>query len=202
MFCNLSESGINLINLFSDSENVKMLNIINVKNFTEALEILFITKNGLVKKTRLEEFSGDYSIGAAYKLKTEDDMLIAVEHVLENENKDLLLVTKKALGIRFKASDIPAMGKVASGVIGISLRDEDEAVFAALISQYKAASVKRTDEIALSASEEGEIVLLTNKKNKLNIKLEQVKQQNRAGKGVSLTMLVFDEQIKEGKINQ
>lgn len=201
MFCNLSESGINLINLFSDSENVKMLNIINVKNFTEALEIMFITKKGLVKKTRLEEFSGDYSIGAAYKLKTEDDMLIAVEHALENENKDLLLVTKKALGIRFKASDIPAMGKVASGVIGISLRDEDEAVFAALISQYKPASVKRTDEIALSASEEGEIVLLTNKKNKLNIKLEQVKQQNRAGKGVSLTMLVFDEQIKEGKIN-
>jgi topoisomerase-4 subunit A len=92
------------------------------------------------------------------------------------------------------------MGKVASGVIGMSLKEEDEVICAALVPQYKANAPKLSDEIALSASEEGELLLITNKKNKISMKLEEIKQQNRAGRGISLTMLVFDEQIKEAKI--
>ncbi len=201
MFSNLSESGINLINLFYDAENSKILNMLAVKKFEEDIEIFFISKKGLVKKTKLEEFSGEYSISTAYKLKTEEDKIIAVEYASEKESKDMLIATKKALGIRFKVSDVPAMGRVASGVIGISLKEEDEVVFAAAIAQNKSNPIRNIDELAIDSSDCGELVLTTNKKNKVNVKLNHIKLQNRAGKGTSLTLLVFDEQIKEAKIN-
>jgi DNA gyrase/topoisomerase IV subunit A len=200
IFSNLSETGISLINLFNDLQNVKILNIMSVKDFSEAADIFFVSKKGLVKKTKLQEFSGDYLTTLGYKLKTEDDKLVSVEYSLEKENKDVLIVTQKALAIRFKGGDVSAMGKVASGVIGMSLKEEDEVIYAALVSQYKFNTVKLGDEIALSASEEGELLLLTNKKNKISMKLEEIKQQNRAGRGISLTLLVFDEMVKEAKI--
>lgn len=201
IFSNIKDEEINILQLFQGNESVKILNILRAKDFTESTEVFFISKKGLAKKTKLEEFSGDYVTTSAYKLKSEEDELIAVEYSAEYENKDMLIITKKALGIRFNANNIPAMGKAASGVIGISLRDEDEAVFAALVPKQKSNSVKAMDEIALSTSQESELVLITNKKNKLSMRLEQIKQQNRAGKGTNLTMLVFDEVIKEGKIN-
>jgi DNA gyrase/topoisomerase IV subunit A len=201
LFCSLKEEVINLLELFNGNESLKVLNILSVKDFSESIEIFFASKKGLVKKTKLEEFRGDYINTVAYKLKSEEDELIAVEYAFEGENRDMLITTKKALGIRFKACDIPAMGRVASGVIGISLRDEDEAVFAALILQNKVNNGKGVDEVALSSTQESELILLTNKKNKLSLKLDQIKQQNRAGKGNNLTILVFDETIKDGKIN-
>jgi topoisomerase-4 subunit A len=200
IFSNLSEAGISLINLFNNLENVKILNIMSIKDFSEAVEIFFISKKGLVKKTKLQEFSGEYLTEPGYKLKTEEDKLIAVEYSLEKENKDVLIITQKALAIRFKSSDVPAMGRVASGVIGMSLKEEDEAIYSTLVTQYKASAGKAADEIALAAAEEGELLLTTNKKSKFSMKLEQIKQQNRAGRGISLTLLVFDEQIKEAKI--
>jgi topoisomerase-4 subunit A len=200
IFSNLKDEGINLIDLFYQEKSLKVLNILAVKDFSEQSEILFVTKNGLVKKTKLEEFKGEYSASTAYKFKTEEDKLIAVEYSLESESKDILVVTKKALGIRFKSSDVPAMGKIASGVIAMSLKEEDEVVYAALISQYNQSAINNVDEIALAASDEKTLVLITNKKNKVTMNLEQIKQQNRAGKGVTLTVLIFDEQVKEVKI--
>ncbi|MCM0650495.1 DNA topoisomerase IV subunit A [Clostridium swellfunianum] len=201
IFSSLKEEGLNLIGLLNNDSNIKVLNVLGVKDFTNSVEVLFISKKGLVKKTKLEEFSGDYLNTQAYKLKTEEDELIAVDYTLQEDNKDIIIVTRKALCIRFKSSDIPAMGKVASGVIGISLKEEDEAVFAALVTPGDVNATPGLDEIALASSEEKELVLVTSKKNKLSVKLGQIKQQNRAGKGTNLTILVFDEIIKEGKIN-
>ena len=69
-----------------------------------------------------------------YKLKTEEDKLTFVKTNRDNEEKDILMVTKKAMCIRFNVNTINFMGKVASGVTGISLRDDDEVIFVDLVS--------------------------------------------------------------------
>ena len=200
----LEEKAISLEDLFNDipAGKVRVLNILSIKNYDENIDIYFFSKKGMVKKTRLEDFKGDYSTTAAYKFKSEGDKLIAVDYCYSNDNKDVFIATKRALGIRFKSSDVPAMGRIAAGVIGISLKDEDEVLFAALISSNIIAKAKTSDEIALASASEGEILLTTNKKNKQSISIQEIKQQNRAGRGMSLMLVVLDENIKEIKLNE
>jgi DNA gyrase/topoisomerase IV subunit A len=84
------------------------------------------TKNGLVKKTRLEEFDSNRSGGIiAINLREDDELVGAALAASEN---DLLLVSKNAQAIRFNATDeaLRPMGRATSGVIGMRFGDSDE----------------------------------------------------------------------------
>ncbi|MFL0269704.1 DNA topoisomerase IV subunit A [Candidatus Clostridium radicumherbarum] len=198
LFANVGEEGISLNTLFGEalSKQTKILNIINYENSFENLSIIFISKKGLVKKTKLEEFVGDYQITQGYKFKSSEDSLIAIDFISEEMSNEILIVTQKAFAIKIGSEDIPFMGKLASGVIGISLKDEDEVIFAA----HGQIKFSNSDEIALSSLKDKEIILISNKKNKKNVKLSELRRQNRAGRGVSLMLVIFDEFVKEVKL--
>lgn len=132
---------------------------------TDAKYVLFITENGLVKKTALEEFTKTKKKTgiAAIKIK-EGDKLANVSLI---KDEDIILLTQHGQGIRFKSSEIGASGRVAMGVKGITLKPEDK-VIAGLVVRHD------TDDLAIFA-ENG----LAKK-----IKLTELTPQKRAGKGI------------------
>ncbi len=112
----------NLLNL--KDENIA--NVISVNNFEDSL--FMATKNGIVKKTPLENFSNPRASGIKAINLPEDnsDILIGVQVVKKAE--EILLATKKGQAIRFNSDDVRDMGRASYGVAGIKLDKDDEVV--------------------------------------------------------------------------
>lgn len=135
-----------------------------------------------------------------YKLKGKNDGLVNVVCCNNNNNKDIVLVTKRAMCIRFDNLIINLMGKVASGVTGISLKEDDEVIFGDLISSEHIIKNEK-DELAISMITEREITLVTNNKNKKILTLNDIKIQNRAGRGSNVMLVAIDEYVLTVKLN-
>ncbi len=89
--------------------------------------LLFFTKQGMIKKTALNEYIIGKSTYQAMKLK-DDDELICVE--FDKTDTSIMFVTKKGMGLNAEKSDIPEQGRISGGVKGIMLADDDEVVSA------------------------------------------------------------------------
>lgn len=180
MLENIPDKSINLLEMMKlNSKQVNILNVIAVDSKTKFDEVLFFTKKGLVKKTSLEEFNQDYSITTSYKFKSENDTLVAIDFSCSEEKNDMLIVTKRAMCIRFDKESVSLMGRVASGVTGISLKDDDEVLFGCVVND-------RLQELHLISKYENE--------EKLNI--ASIKSQNRAGRGNNVMMLVMGDTLQ------
>lgn len=117
--------GQHVANLLAFQPDEQIAQIIEIPDYQVAPYLVLATKNGLVKKTRLEEFDSNRSGGIiAINLRDEDELVGAALVAPEN---DLLLVSKKAQAIRFNASDeaLRPMGRATSGVIGMRFTDDD-----------------------------------------------------------------------------
>ncbi|MBQ7885361.1 MAG: DNA topoisomerase 4 subunit A [Clostridia bacterium] len=88
-------------------------------------ELLFITKNGQVKRTQAGEYGIRRSRFAAINLKG-DDQIAAMIPVKEDDKGDLLLVTRQGMGLRFRLSEISVTGRATAGVKGVELAGGDE----------------------------------------------------------------------------
>ena len=168
----------------------KVIKILSVDSFKRSKFIYFFTKKGMIKKTSIKEFDGSYLVQSAYKFKYDNDELVSVEVYNEND-VEIMIITKKGMGIKFLSSNINPMGKVASGVTGISLKEEDEVIYGKVIG----GNTNDLSEIAIASDEK--IILVSKNKEKKEIYLEEVKLQNRAGKGSNIMTLVLDDEIKE-----
>ena len=177
----------NLVDGFDN--NATIIGAVSVVNMDEDLSIYFVSKKGLVKRTMLSEFKGEYSSIIGYKLKSDNDQLISVLFGDNLTQKDLLVITKKAMCIRFESKDVNYMGRIASGVTGISLQEDDETSFAAL--------VEKENDLKKSTKK---IVILSNKTLKQEFSLSDVKIQNRAGRGKNLMIVAPNDAIKEIKL--
>jgi DNA gyrase/topoisomerase IV subunit A len=205
MIENINEVGMKIKDLLEElkSSNKKIIKIMTVKEFSESIDLFFFSRKGMIKKTLLSELTGEYSSTLVYKLKGDNDGLVNVVHCYNNDkekDKDIVLVTKKAMCIRFENSSINLMGKVASGVTGISLKEDDEVIFGALIGSEHC-DVNENDELAISKVAKGEITLLSSTKNKKLVPLNDIKIQNRAGRGSNVMPVAIDEYIITVKLN-
>lgn len=88
-------------------------------------KLLFFTKQGMIKKTALNEYMVGKSAYQAMKLK-DDDELINIE--FDTDNTTIMFVTKLGMGLNAEKSDIPEQGRISGGVKGIMLADNDEVV--------------------------------------------------------------------------
>jgi len=111
---------VNFIN-FREGENIA--GILLVKKFEDDKFIIAITRNGIVKKTSLAAYSRPRQGGIIGLTIDEDDRLIGVK--LSDGNKDIFLVTRDGMSIRFPEKEIRAIGRTGRGVIGIRLRPGD-----------------------------------------------------------------------------
>lgn len=151
--------------------------IYSIYRDTDAKYVLFVTKNGIVKKTALEEYVGTKKKTgiAAINLK-ENDTLASVSLI---KDEDLILVTKNGMAIKFNSMEISASGRATSGVKGITLKDDDCVV--------SALPVRNSNDQLAIISEKG-----LGKK----IDLKELVVQKRAGKG----LIVYKPTDASGKI--
>ena len=121
-----TSKGTNIKNLISLDSNENIAAAAETSR-KKANYVIFITKNGLIKKTKIEEYiSLKKNTGVqAIKLKEND----SVFNVLFGEDTtELLFITKNGLSLRIKTDDIRPIGRLTSGVKGIALKEEDELV--------------------------------------------------------------------------
>lgn len=153
-----------LVNLEAKEE---VIAVTSLYRKTNAEYVVFITKNGLVKKTKLEEYiKVKRSTGiAAINIKDGD----SIANVTFLKDEDLVLVTRGGMGIHFSTKDIAPIGRVTAGVKGIKLAEGDTVLKGLPIH-------KTTDNLAIFAK------VGAGKK----IVLADVPEQGRGGKGVKV----------------
>ena len=108
-----------LINLEADEE---IMAVSNLYRNTEAKYVVFITKQGIVKKVNLDEFASKRKNGIIAITLKEGDTLTKVTFANE---EDLIITTNKAQSLRFSLKDLGASSRIAKGVKGINLGNDD-----------------------------------------------------------------------------
>ena len=128
----------NIIKLRDDE---KIRAIIKTRDFSNENEVIFVTKEGLVKKTNLSEFKNINTSGLkAIKLKDNDDIIYV--GLIENIDKEeLLIATKDGYSIRFTCEEIRPTGRDTMGVKGLTLREGDTVVSALLVKDPENSSI-------------------------------------------------------------
>ncbi|ADG76664.1 DNA gyrase subunit A OS=Tsukamurella paurometabola (strain ATCC 8368 / DSM / CCUG 35730 / CIP 100753 / JCM 10117 / KCTC 9821 / NBRC 16120 / NCIMB 702349/ NCTC 13040) OX=521096 GN=gyrA PE=3 SV=1 [Tsukamurella paurometabola] len=118
--------GQHVANLLAFQPEERIAQVIQIKGYDDAPYLVLATKNGLVKKSRLEDFDSNRSGGiVAINLRDEDELVGAA---LVSSEDDLLLVSKNAQSIRFSATDeaLRPMGRATSGVQGMRFNGDDQ----------------------------------------------------------------------------
>lgn len=118
--------GMNLINLLPLEKNEKIQNVIYLKEFKPDRYLIMGTKNGLIKKTSLDQYSSIRKNGLNAINLRENDELISVRVTTGDCN--IIYATKNGYAIKFDENDARPMGRNATGVKAITLRDDDEVV--------------------------------------------------------------------------
>ena len=156
--------GTAIVNLLQLMPEEKITAMIPIKEYEEGQYLFMATKKGLVKKTKITDYSNVRKTGLAAITLREDDELIEVKFT--DKTQDIILVTKFGQCIRFDENDVRSTGRTSMGVRGINLIDDDEVVAMQLHSQGSQ---------MLIVSEKG----LGKRTN-----MEEFTAQNRGGKGV------------------
>ena len=130
--------GQHVANLMAFKSDELIAQVLSFKDYTASPYLVLATKTGLVKKTPLTEYDSPRTGGLiAISLKPGDEVVSAA---LINKGDELLLVSKKAMSLRFAADDesLRPMGRSTSGVIGMKFRANDELLTMARIDSQTA----------------------------------------------------------------
>lgn len=114
-----------MVNLLSLQEGETIVNCVAVRELDDDRFLMFCTKGGVVKKTKLSAYN-NVRAGGIIAIDLREDQLIGV--ILVSPGEDVLLSTAKGMSIRFHESNARAMGRQAGGVRGIRLTAGDEVV--------------------------------------------------------------------------
>ena len=158
--------GLPIVNLLKLDEGETIQTVINAKSdeASDNNHLVFVTRQGLVKRTKEAEFKNIRQNGLiALKLR-EGDELINV--FLTNGNEEIIIGTKFGYSVRFKEDTIRSMSRMAAGVKGITLRDGDQVVGAAAIT------------------EDQEVLIITEKGYGKRTSATEYPTKGRGGKGI------------------
>ncbi|NFE20645.1 DNA topoisomerase IV subunit A [Clostridium botulinum] len=178
MLQSIKEEGINISAFTGDK--ISLLNAISTFRFEEDISIYFSSEKGLIKRTLLSELKIEGNSTQVYKFKHKEDKLVSILIKEHGEQKNILIITEKAMVIRFKSEAVNPMGKMASGVTGISLKDLDKVILASIIDENDTRKIK----------------IKTKAKDKGTIEINKIKVQNRAGIGNSLMPLLLNDFVE------
>ncbi|WP_127591003.1 DNA gyrase subunit A [Paenibacillus lautus] len=169
------DAGTAIVNVIQVPKEDHIVSVIPVSNFEEeGKSLVFVSRKGQVKRTELKEYvTKRTGAVAAAKVAAEDSI---IQVVVSDSNKDIVLISKEGMSIRFNEQEVNAMGRVSGGVRGIQLRDGDEVVAALWVE-----------------NDEGEILTITDLGYGKRSLLLDYQTQSRGGKGIA----TFE--FKEGK---
>ena len=158
--------GLPIVNLLKLDDGETIQTVINAKSdeASENNHLVFVTRQGLVKRTKEAEFKNIRQNGLiALKLR-EGDELINV--FLTTGNEEIVIGTKFGYSVRFKEDTIRSMSRMAAGVKGVTLRDGDQVVGAAAIT------------------EDQEVLIITEKGYGKRTSATEYPTKGRGGKGI------------------
>ena len=159
--------GTAIVNLLSLDAGEKISAIIPISNFEDGKYLLMATRNGLIKKTALQEYNSTRKTGLLAITLKDDDELIDVR--LTDGEDNVVLVTSKGMCITFDEKDVRPVGRSAQGVLGIRL-DEDDFVIGM--------------ESILADNKKATLLAITENGFGKRTELDEYRVQNRGGKGV------------------
>ena len=172
----------NLLNIDSDDNVTAYLRVKNLddQEFINSHYVLFCTKKGIIKKTLLEQYSRPRQNGVNAIMIREDDSVIEVR--MTNGNNEIIIANRNGRAIRFHEATVRVMGRMATGVRGITLDadGQDEVVGMICLKDLETESVMVVSEQGYGKRSE----------------IEDYRKTNRGGKGVK-TMNITE---KTGKL--
>src|SRR5216684_4585281 len=153
-----------IISCIAMKPDERLASLVPVREFSEDQYLLFATKQGVVKKTRLSEFGNPRSVGIRAINIEKGDELIDVQ-VTDGRN-DIVLATHHGMSIRFHEKDVRDMGRTATGVKGIELDKKDQVIDMVVV---------RRKSTLLTVTEKG-----MGKRSEL----DEYRVQHRGGRGI------------------
>ncbi len=127
--------GTAIVNLLQIMGDEKITSVIPVKSFDSELYLFTATKNGVVKKTPLQEYASSRRDGLIALTLDDDDELMDVK--LTSGKDELIIGTKQGMAIRFSEEQVRSMGRTARGVRGITLAPKDHLIGLELVESGK-----------------------------------------------------------------
>jgi DNA gyrase subunit A len=124
--------GTALVNLLQLQPEEHVQAIIDTRDYETNRYLFFVTRDGVVKKTRFNEYDSSRQAGLIALGLREGDELVRVLPV--NDDDEILVVSQQGQGIRFAESDVRSMGRSAAGVRGMKLRAGDRVVSADVVA--------------------------------------------------------------------
>lgn len=158
--------GTNLATLLKLNPNEKIMYVTSQFKETDAKYVVFFTKNGLIKKTNLDEFKATKKTTGIQAIKFKEGDSLANVTLLNDE--DVIVITKEGMSIKFGTKDIAPIGRIAAGVKAIKLKEGDEVLVGLPIS-------RRNDN---------DLGIFTTSGLGKRIRISEVPTQNRGGVGV------------------
>ncbi|WP_434922456.1 DNA gyrase subunit A [Glutamicibacter sp. PAEs-4] len=163
--------GQHVANVMAFQPDEHIAQVLDLRTYQDAAYLMLATRNGLVKKTRLEDYDTNRTAGViAINLRDGDELVSAQ---LVSESDDVMLVSRLGQSVRFTATDtaLRPMGRATSGVTGMKFRDGD---------QLLAADVVREGSFVFTVTNEGYAKRTT---------VEEYRVQSRGGLGIKVAKL-------------
>jgi DNA gyrase subunit A len=169
--------GVNLKTILKLDDKEIIQEIASAKGEKPADYVVFFTKNGLIKKTKFEEYVNTKKTTGIQAIKIKDNDELAFVRFM-NDNEKIILVTEQGYAIKFTFNDIKPIGRLTSGVKGINLRDGDGITGAINFS-----------------SKDDYVVLITEKGKSKRMLISDFTIQNRGGRGNMALKLDSDDYV-------
>jgi len=160
-----TSKGLPLVNLLQLEKGEHLQSISHIKDFDSDEFLFFVTKRGIVKRTAVKDYKNIRASGIRAINLRDNDELLDVRHT--SGDQDIILGASNGKAIRFNETLARPMGRIATGVKGINIKEDEYVVGSALV----------TDEQA-------QILIVTEHGYGKRTNVSEYRQQNRGGKGV------------------
>lgn len=169
LICKFGESGFTLSEFFEEAgKDEKPIALF--RGVPESGDVLFITRKGMLKKTAWSEYAQTKPYFQAIRLN-EGDAVLTVQTDIADEGETVFFVSRSGMCLNARKDDIPSQGRIAGGVKGMNLKEDDDVVFASQIDG------------------EGEIVVVTSDNRFKRVIAAQIDSLPRYRKGVQIASL-------------
>ena len=179
--------GLAIVNLLQLDQDEKIQTIIDTRDYESHRYLMFVTRNGIVKKTMFNAYDSSRQAGLiAINLRDGDEL---VRVMPTSEEDEIMVISETGQGIRFSESDIRPTGRTASGVRGMRLRANDavvgaDSIAAPSVVTNSVVTSEETDQEPALASQTLRLLTITDGGYGKRTEIEEFNKQRRGGQGV------------------
>ncbi|CAB4728549.1 MAG: DNA gyrase subunit A [Actinobacteria bacterium] len=174
--------GLAIVNLLQLDQDEKIQTIIDTRDYESHRYLMFVTRNGTVKKTMFNAYDSSRQAGLIAINLREGDELVRV--MPTSEEDEIMVISESGQGIRFSESDIRPTGRTASGVRGMRLKANDAVVGADSIAARAVSNNEETDQESPVSVEKLRLLTITDGGYGKRTEIEEFNTQRRGGQGV------------------